>query len=133
MASYLPSPFTTQVWGMSGYGLNRLPSIKRCCGCGFSCSIARCMGLAERLAGLVGLHTSVGDGALQGLADRQGRSLRGELQNGDGFGRLLAADEVDHAASLARRHADVTSDCFSFHVLFLILSDGPSCRPSHDP
>lgn len=28
MASYLPSPFTTQVWGMSGYGLNRLPSIK---------------------------------------------------------------------------------------------------------
>ena len=89
--------------------------------------------LAERLAGLVGLHTSVGDGALQGLADRQGRSLRGELQNGDGFGRLLAADEVDHAASLARRHADVTSDCFSFHVLFLILSDGPSCRPSRDP
>ena len=75
----------------------------------------------------------VGDGALQGLADRQGRSLRGELQNGDGFGRLLAADEVDHAASLARRHADVTSDCFSFHVLFLILSDGPSCRPSRDP
>ena len=22
MASYLPSPFTTPVWGMSGYGLN---------------------------------------------------------------------------------------------------------------
>ena len=49
MASYLPSPFTTQVWGMSGYGLNRLPSIKRCCGCGFSCSIARCMARNEAL------------------------------------------------------------------------------------
>ena len=45
--------------------------------------------------------------------------LRGELEDGDCIGRLLASDEVDHAASLARRHADVTCDCFSFHVSLL--------------
>ena len=89
--------------------------------------------LTERLAGLVGLHTGVRDGALQDLTHREGCVLRSELQNGVGFGRLLASDEVDHTASLARRHADVTSDCFSFHVSLLSFSGVPSCRPSHDP
>ena len=89
--------------------------------------------LAERLASPFGLDASVGDSALQDLANRKGRGLRSKLQNGDGFSRLLASDEVDHAASLARRHADVTSDCFSFHVSLLSFSGVPSCRPSHDP
>ena len=89
--------------------------------------------LAERLAGLVGLHASVGDSALQSLAHGECGGLRSELENGNGVGRTLASDEVDHAASLARRHADVTSDCFSFHVSCLLFSGVPSCRPSHDP
>ena len=47
MERYFPSPFIMQECPILGYGLNLLPSIRRCSGVTFNCSIALCMARKE--------------------------------------------------------------------------------------
>src|SRR6476646_5050589 len=64
---------------------------------------------------LVGLHTSVRNGALQHLADGLAGRLRCELQHRNGLGRLLATDQVHDAAGLLGRDTDVPRLRLGFH------------------
>ena len=70
--------------------------------------------LIEELAVAIGLHLSVGDRGVHELVDRLGGALLRELQDGEGFLRLLALDEGDDTTSLLRGHADVLHACDGF-------------------
>src|SRR5690625_4130942 len=75
--------------------------------------------LIERFAQLVGRLTRIRDTRCDELVQRVGRRLLCELEHREGFRRLLTTNEVDDAASLLGRDAQVAHLRLGFHRFLL--------------